>query len=118
MEAEGGIVIFPPFSTSALSLGPASMDPQKQRYCMGKWFWKTRGIGWSNTLEENMMDPCAWQMPLGPENVRMRAHRLARLTAAAQGFQFHPSSPELGSSPRKPIGGTILLYLLTSPLRS
>ena len=46
-------VLFPPFSTSDLSLGPASMDTEKQRYCVEKRFWKTRGIGWSNMLKEN-----------------------------------------------------------------
>lgn len=44
-RADGGIIIFPPFSTSDLSLGPASMDTEKQRYCVEKRFWKTRGIG-------------------------------------------------------------------------
>ena len=38
-------ILFPPFSTSDLSLGPASIDTEKQRYCVEKRFWKTRGIG-------------------------------------------------------------------------
>lgn len=29
------------------------MDTEKQRYCVEKRFWKTRGIGWSNMLKEN-----------------------------------------------------------------
>lgn len=32
------------------------MDTEKQRYCVEKRFWKTRGIGWSNMLKENMTD--------------------------------------------------------------
>lgn len=29
------------------------MDTEKQRYCVEKRLWKTRGIGWSNMLKEN-----------------------------------------------------------------
>ena len=32
------------------------MDTEKQRYCVEKRFWKTRGIGWSNMLKENWKD--------------------------------------------------------------
>lgn len=46
-------ILFPPFSTSDLSLGPASMDTEKQRYWVEKRFWNTRGMGWSNILKEN-----------------------------------------------------------------
>lgn len=32
------------------------MDTEKQRYCVEKRFWNTRGIGWSNMLKENCGD--------------------------------------------------------------
>lgn len=50
------------------------MDTEKQRYCVEKRFWKTRGIGWSNMLKENMMNT-ALQAPLLPHHLTMEARR-------------------------------------------
>lgn len=45
------------------------MDTEKQRYCVEKRFWKTRGMGWSNMLKENCGRKQPHQRRRGPGGV-------------------------------------------------
>lgn len=76
------------------------MDTEKQRYCVEKRFWKTRGIGWSNMLKENMVDTPASQTPLRPENVWTGARRPSARSRRLRRRRFR--SDALGGSPEVP----------------
>lgn len=107
-------ILFPPFSTSDLSLGPASMDTEKQRYCVEKRFWKTRGMGWSNMLKENCGRKQPRQRRCGPGSVtapssRRHTRRSSLPTASQPRGAPAPPGPHHGGGA---VRGAVLLPLL------